>query len=72
MALGCQISWILTMIKIDFEFETQYGVFRDAIHLPQDHTLSDSEITILKQQRLTNWLAIVNPAPVEETPAEGA
>jgi hypothetical protein len=53
------------MIKIDFEFETQYGTFRDAIHLPQDHTLSEDEITTLKQQRLDNWLAIVNPAPVE-------
>lgn len=65
MAYNCQISWILKMIKIDFEFETQYGTFRDAIHLPQDHTLSEDEITTLKQQRLDNWLAIVNPAPVE-------
>jgi len=65
MALGCQIFWILTMIKIDFEFETQYGVFRDAIHLAEDHTLSEADIQTLKQQRLDNWLAIVNPAPVE-------
>lgn len=54
------------MIKIDFEFDTQYGVFRDALHLPDDHGMTDAEIQAMKQQRLDNWLAIVNPAPTEE------
>jgi hypothetical protein len=52
------------MIKIDFEFETQYGKFGDALHLSADHGLSDAEIEAMKQQRLDNWLAII------ETPAE--
>ena len=52
------------MIKIDFEFETQYAKFSDALHLPDDHGLSDAEIEAMKQQRLDNWLAII------ETPAE--
>jgi hypothetical protein len=65
MALGCQIFWILIMIKIDFEFDTPNGIFKDAIHLPENHELSEIDITALKQQRLDNWLAIVNPAPVE-------
>jgi hypothetical protein len=55
------------MIKIDFEFDTQYGVFRDALHLPDDHGMTDAEVQAMKQQRLDNWLAIVN-APAEETP----
>jgi hypothetical protein len=55
------------MVKIDFEFDSPYGVFRDALHLPDDHGMTDDEIQAMKQQRLDNWLAIVN-APAEETP----
>lgn len=58
--------WILIMIKIDFEFDTTYGVFRDALYLPEDHTFSDEEIVAMKQQRLDNWLAVVNAPPQEE------
>jgi len=55
-------------MKIDFEFETTYGVFRDALHLPDDHGMTEDEIQAMKQQRLDNWLAIVNAPPAEETP----
>ena len=49
-------------MKIDFSFETKYGRFGDALHLPDDHGLTDDEIEAMKQQRLTNWLAIIeNP-----------
>lgn len=58
------------MLKIDFEFDTPNGVFRDALHLPEDQTFTDAEIEAMKQQRLDNWLVIVNAPPVEETPAE--
>ena len=64
MAHDSQKLWILIMINIDFEFETKYGKFADAIWLPEDHTLSDIEIQQLKQQRLDNWLAIIE-APQE-------
>lgn len=61
------------MIKIDFEFDSPHGVFRDALHLPEDHTFTDEEIQAMKQQRYDNWWALVNSpsveAPVEETPA---
>lgn len=57
------------MIKIDFEFDTPNGVFRDALHLPEDQAFTDAEIEAMKQQRLDSWIAIVNPPPVEETPA---
>ena len=56
------------MIKIDFEFDAEpYGVFRDALHLSEDHGLSEAEIEILKQQRFDNWMSIVN-APASEEP----
>lgn len=57
------------MIKIDFEFETQYGKFADALHLPDDHALTDAEIQAMKEQRRDNWIAIVSAPPVE-TPQE--
>jgi hypothetical protein len=60
----------MTMIKIDFEFDTPYGVFRDALHLPDDHTFTDAEVQAMKEQRRDNWIAIVSAPPVEE-PLEG-
>lgn len=53
-------------MKIDFEFTTQYGVFRDALYLEDDHQLSEGEITALKQERLDNWLYAVENPPAPE------
>jgi len=60
------------VVKIDFEFPSQYGVFRDALHLPDDHGLSDAEIAAMKQQRYDNWLVTINPPPVELPPEQEA
>lgn len=57
-------------MKIDFEFQTQYGVFRDALHFYDDVIPSDAEIEEMKQQRLNNWIAIVSPPPAEEVPTQ--
>jgi hypothetical protein len=56
-------------IKIDFEFTTPYGKFRDALHLPDNHGLSDEKIAEMQQERLDNWLFGVEnpPAPELET-----
>ena len=69
MAHDRQELWVLTMIKIDFEFDSQYGKFADALHLPDDHGLSNAQIEALKQERLDNWLAILN-APQEPVDGE--
>ena len=58
------------MIKIDFEFDTPHGVFRDALHLPNDHAFTENEIQALKEQRRDNWIAIVTAPPVEEPAPE--
>jgi hypothetical protein len=47
------------MIKIEFEFTTSYGIFRDALYLEDDHQYTDDQISAMKQERLDNWLAIV-------------
>ena len=61
-------------MKINFEYETEYGLFSDALWFPYDEPLPpDSEIEAMKLQRLNNWLAVVTPqpepVPTEESPA---
>lgn len=58
------------MIKIDFEFDTPHGVFRDALHLPDDHAFTEDEIQAMKEQRRDNWIAVVTAPPVEEPTPE--
>jgi hypothetical protein len=53
-------------MKIDFEFDTAYGMFRDALHLDDDHTFTDEEVQAMKQQRVDNWIAAVTAPPVEQ------
>ncbi len=57
------------MIKIDFQFDTPYGKFADALHLPDDHGLTDEQIEEVKLHRRDNWIAIVTSPPIE-TPQE--
>ena len=51
-------------MKIDFTFDTEYGSFSDALVLPDDHTFTENELEVMKQERLSNWIAIIT------TPAE--
>lgn len=48
-------------MQIIFKFDTPFGSFCDALNLPDDHGLSDEQLEAMKQERLTNWLAVVNP-----------
>lgn len=57
-------------MKIDFSFSSQYGTFSDALHLPDDHGLSDEQIEAMKQARFDNWIAVITAPPVEEAPTE--
>jgi hypothetical protein len=56
------------MQQIIFTFDTPFGSFCDALNLPDDHGLTDEQLEAMKQERLANWLAVVNP--VVETPQE--
>jgi hypothetical protein len=50
------------MISIPFEIKG----FRDALHLPNDHTFTETEIEAMKQTRYDNWYAHINGlAPVD-------
>jgi len=46
-------------MKIDFQFETKYGIFRDAIYLPDDHTYTEDQILEMKFQRKDNWISVI-------------
>lgn len=58
------------MVKIDFDFDTPHGVFRDALHLPDDHTFTEAEIEAMKEQRRDNWIAVVTAPPAPEPDPE--
>lgn len=51
-------------MKIDFEFNTPHGIFKDALHLSDDHGFSEAEIENMKIQRRNNWIAVVTAPPV--------
>ena len=60
------------MIKIDFSFHSQHGTFSDALHLEDDHGLTQDEINAMQQQRFDNWVAIITaPPPNYVLDAEG-
>jgi len=50
-------------MQIRFTFETEFGAFSDALHLDDDHTFTEAEVEAMKQERLANWLVVVNPSP---------
>ena len=55
-------------VKIDFQVETKLGTYSDALHLEDDHGLTDEQIEDMKQQRANNWVAHVESASAAETP----
>lgn len=61
------------MIKIEIDYMTQFGRFRDALYLPDDHGFSEAEIQAMKEQRRDNWVALIQKAmeeSAEESPEE--
>jgi hypothetical protein len=53
-------------MKIDFEFETQYGKFADALYFEDEAIPDDATIEAMKQERLSNWIAIVTAPPAPQ------
>jgi putative ribosome biogenesis GTPase RsgA len=46
-------------MKIDFEFTTKYGVFKDCLHLSDDAQYTNEELDLMKSERLNNWIRII-------------
>ena len=49
------------MQQIKFTIETPYGLYSDALYLKDDHGLTEDQIEALKQERVSNWIAICFP-----------
>ena len=55
------------MIKIEFtKIHENYGEFRDAINLDDNHSFTDDEIETMKQQRFDNWVNFIETVLVVE------
>jgi hypothetical protein len=50
-------------MKIDFEFDTKHGKYRDALHLPDNHTFTEAEIQAMKEQRRDKWINFLENPP---------
>ena len=55
-------------MQIRFTFETKYGSFSDALYLDEGHTFTEVEVEAMKQQRLNNWIVMLETPPTEEVP----
>ena len=51
-------------MKIDFEVQTEHGLYRDALYV--DEGTTDAEIEAMKQERVNNWIALVTAPPEPE------
>lgn len=60
------------MVKIDFQYNTPYGVFSDAIWFLQESDVPEEpELELLKQERLNSWIDLITkPSEVTEAPVE--
>lgn len=55
------------MITIPIEFDSEFGTFRDALVLPDDHGMSDAQIAAIKQARFDQWLSYIVAAADDDT-----
>lgn len=47
-------------MKIDFQYQTKYGPYADALNLPDDHTYTDAEILAMQEERVAAWVAFMD------------
>lgn len=58
-------------MKIDFEFETVHGMYRDALYLEDGHGLTEEQVEQLKQERVNKWIDFIeNPPALERDTVE--
>jgi len=64
-------------MQIRFSYETKYGMFSDALNLPDDHEFTEQELIVMQEQRRDNWIQYIDSTQVEtpietipETPSE--
>lgn len=60
------------MIKIPFEVETKYGVYKDCLYFEDEKykSLSEDEIEKMKQDRVNAWISVIETPVTEENTKE--
>lgn len=53
------------MVKIDFEYTTAYGVYKDALYLPEDHEYTQEQIVSMQTERLNQWIKNIESPTVQ-------
>jgi hypothetical protein len=53
-------------MKIDFEFDTKHGKYRDALYFPDDAVPDAATIEAMKAERVNNWIYAVDNPPAPE------
>jgi hypothetical protein len=57
-------------MKIVFEVQTDYGIYRDALYFSDDSPIpNDAAVEALKTERVQNWISFIT-APPTENPEE--
>jgi hypothetical protein len=46
-------------MRIVFEYQTEYGRFADALDFGGEEVPDEETIELMKQERLQNWLAVI-------------
>lgn len=55
------------MVKVDFQFDTNFGLFADCLVFEDDAVPSLQEIEAMKHERLNAWMAFVSAPPAPDT-----
>ena len=53
------------MVKIDFEYTTAYGVYKDALYLPEDNEYTQEQIVSMQTERLNQWIKNIESPPTQ-------
>ncbi len=53
-------------MKLDFEIDTSHGKYRDALHLPDDHSFTEEQITQMQTERVNAWIYTIENPPVPQ------
>ena len=53
------------MIKLNFEYTTAYGVYRDALYLADDYTFTPEQIIAMQTERLNQWIKNIESPTIQ-------
>lgn len=52
-------------MKVVFCAQTPYGLFSDALNLPDDQSFTEEQIQAMQQQRIDQWITFIETSATE-------